>query len=1158
MSHSNYVPLRTTDIKKALMLLYHKDTVAGFALEIDANGDTVSPFTKLPKAGYIKIENEEMYYSLPDDGNIVTKAVEATADFPFIENPDANVSAIGNISVVYANLSRYKILSTTLSKPFTEGDEFIWAATDNFPFDFVAKIGSAELLRLQKSSRQKFKVLYPDKGILTRPYEFVGTPETRFFKDSNGTRIWNAGASLSIYSYAPAFIPFTYGNALKANATLNIMNRSTADYDFRYGADDKFIRQIYNYIPSLYWEADTDGSLRGLIDSIVPILRCTENDINLLNDLNYVKAKTDWVPYMIRNLGWKESGNHPDLWRWQMRYAYSMFKRKGLIAPLTNFFKMLDVDFSYFEKWRNDVGDLVQVEPETYNINEPLNNVNDLLYFNYEVKGNNFILNNDYSSVTDAKKEFIPDQFVNTKDPTNPYIFMDRLGNKFVISSNTSNTIIFDPSEILEPPTTKLAIFKKAFFQKTVNFDTPARNKIDNFGYMLSSLGNGEYLISCQNGEPAPFFAGTLNPDGFLTYNFIKGEIVLVNPYYSSENNKIFGLDVGESYAGQPDTAFNAHGLSTNGCEIFTGSNAWYDLSITYTLFNSTTQAETQLNIIESIDDTVQYLKSQRISFLQNLTDDEIAAGFDTYKVYALVREVRVDADSAVVPVGEDDNYYFIGSVSAVSNIAQPVPDNIFINMNALHTSGRFTPANTCSGAPDSPTLNVQVRINDLDITKFEYRHSFDKGSTWSGWAAAATINLGSTDLVITTPNGTVTVTLIFDTVSGFTTTDSWSFSASDQSFIFKLPVERKTAFKGAKIAKLKAGTNSNIAVDSFKGAGGELVGETLSAYSLSYNLFLTASEKLKSLDATDLLFGCKIKFTLFDRILNETQILNKVISQYYQIVLDANGRNFVIKIVTPITEYFTDAVFNNDRYSIIDWEIFFERRFCTFEAKHIDGGPVYLHHIIGGPALNLWNTDKFINSWLIYSGGHYGILNSGMSAICLNPAGNPDSDLSGAKIYSKIPYEGIYYIFKQSEEANMTWSLKENGLIRTPSFSKRKHIVARVVGPKPYQKYYLHKDSIPVFLDIPIQNETVKVTIFVDDHFDTPIFTSGEIASSSEDKALVVLNPNTKLFTDSVSNQQFVGLSQGMHTLAIAITPYETTSATVSKTFGTEILLIE
>ena len=60
------------------------------------------------------------------------------------------------------------------------------------------------------------------------------------------------------------------------------------------------------------------------------------------------------------------------------------------------------------------------------------------------------------------------------------------------------------------------------------------------------------------------------------------------------------------------------------------------------------------------------------------------------------------------------------------------------------------------------------------------------------------------------------------------------------------------------------------------------------------------------------------------------------------------------------------------------------------------------------------------------------------------------------------------------------------------------------MVAPAPYQRYKF-TDSIQVILNIPEQTESVKVTVYVDGN-STPIFTSDEISSITEDTILVTI----------------------------------------------------
>jgi hypothetical protein len=438
-------PLKTEPNKKLLKLIYHKNNICGFTYDNETLSTAVNSFADLPAVGYIKIDREEMHYRY---AKIVDSEAAATLDYPYIENPDSSTWPIDGTKkpIVYVTVDRYKVPVTSLSEQLNEGDSSVdVSSTDGMPYEFIALIGS-ELFRLQKYDRKSFTVIYPVNSVPITPYEFVTPPDPNYYNPdtSFGGRAWKAGTPLSVYSYAPAFPPYTYGAATRAIATLTFLPPSSAWYDINYGEEDKLIRRVYNVIPPVYWDYDTDGSLRKFIDSLAPLIRCFDQDFNLLNDVDYAKAKEAWLPYLIRNMGWEALTEDTDLWRWQARYSYQLFRRKGRIEPLDNIFRLLNVDFQYTEWWRNSIGDLQAYDPEWIDIQKDNDITRDLLY--YQGLDHGVSTSYTYNSLIDINKNWTVDEFY---DPDDTVYVTDMNGTTFEILSNLSTELVLDNREDL-------------------------------------------------------------------------------------------------------------------------------------------------------------------------------------------------------------------------------------------------------------------------------------------------------------------------------------------------------------------------------------------------------------------------------------------------------------------------------------------------------------------------------------------------------------------------------------------------------------------------------------------------------------------------------------------------------------------------------------
>jgi hypothetical protein len=475
-------PLRTSDTKRTLTLVYHKDTIAGF-LATDANGLTINPFDTLSKSGYIKINNEEVFYNYK---KMVTKLSESTALYPYLEDPTREVVAGVYIPVTYVKLFRYEQPYVIIQEDFTEPDTIIKVSnTIMFPEEFVAQLG-VEVLRVKVLDRTTLQMTYPLNGRTTRPFSFIGSPSTELFIDTTTidtdgnvvqVRTWKAGTPLYIYSYGPGFGPYTYfgettdpitgariaydkatslATAVSQDSVdleaikTNWLPRTSAFYDVHYGENDKFIRRFNSYIPSVYWDADSEQALRKFMDSIGLFYDGMHRDLNLLEDFNYKKSKEAWLPYLLRTLGWMAHTTDPDFWRWQARYAFSLFQRKGQDRELRNLLKLLKVDFSYLEKWRDENGDLTEYEPELVQYStDRVPAYNDALYYD-KVYSGTCITSTDmpYNTIVDTRKNFELNELVSVDDP---YYYYDKYLNKFLVLNNTSDTITVENRELAIP-----------------------------------------------------------------------------------------------------------------------------------------------------------------------------------------------------------------------------------------------------------------------------------------------------------------------------------------------------------------------------------------------------------------------------------------------------------------------------------------------------------------------------------------------------------------------------------------------------------------------------------------------------------------------------------------------------------------------------------
>jgi hypothetical protein len=379
-----------------MRVVYHKDAMVGLGLvEHPISKQLINPFDILPWEGYIKIEDEEMYYQFD---KLVMQETDADSYHPAIYDyasaPTALTKDLPFVPTAYVRVLRWDIptVSTTAAVNYNDTVVFV-NSTDRLPKSFVGLLGS-EVARFDIIDRERLRMVYPnydagDSVPLPDWTSYVALDPTLYTAVHttlpDGTpvfrRTWAAGTPLFVLSYGPGFSPFTNPSPL----TTPVLNNSNAFFSRALGIADKFSRRLYAYVPQVYWDFDSSQTLKKYMDSIAPFFRYLEEDLDLQADMDYAKAKAAWLPYMLRNLGWETKTDNPDFWRWQVRYAFTLFKRKGIVRDLRSLLKLLYFSFEYYEKWRNENGDLIDYAPEYIDYNALTNS--DWQYYQTSDKG---------------------------------------------------------------------------------------------------------------------------------------------------------------------------------------------------------------------------------------------------------------------------------------------------------------------------------------------------------------------------------------------------------------------------------------------------------------------------------------------------------------------------------------------------------------------------------------------------------------------------------------------------------------------------------------------------------------------------------------------------------------------------------------------------
>jgi hypothetical protein len=406
--------------------------------------------------------------------------------------------------VCYFKVKRINAPVTYLTDDFVNGDTIIYADTSIMPVDFVGLVGG-ELYRLKKINRYSFEVVYPVSA--TAPYSLVANAMD-YFTDNPHT--WLTGCPISVYSYSPAFEPYT-------SSVSSTMNLQTIAYNENFGKIYKFKQKMYDYIPSIYKETDTYSYLSSFWDSVTQFYQGVYKDGDLLALINYLDCPVDWLPYLLRNLGWHTLTQNSEIWRWQIRYLFPLLRSKGRVSSLKSTLKLLEVDFNYKEKWRDEGGSLVSCEPE------PDTNTN----ADYEIT-----LTDALKLIRDSNRPYDTAIINDSIDvDTNLYLLKDSKGKLFELTSSVSSTggttsVTFDTAEILSEPSTKIIKFSPLVFDDIIFTFDYNDYKIYGKNLLLTYPWSDDLLIS----QSMPLIGTFIKEGDIISTNLTN--LVLNNNFY--------------------------------------------------------------------------------------------------------------------------------------------------------------------------------------------------------------------------------------------------------------------------------------------------------------------------------------------------------------------------------------------------------------------------------------------------------------------------------------------------------------------------------------------------------------------------------------------------------------------------------------------------
>lgn len=467
MADLYYPPLRTEELHKSLTAMYHRDVVLGVEFLQNSDGNYFNPFDDyLPKEGYLKFGDfEEIKYTYSRE---VLTEIDASSKYPYVENPSSSFDPGTYLPIAYLDIKRFEIPNTRLSEPIQKGAEIIRVdSTDDFPLEFIALIGY-DVVRVRTRDRKSLWLIAQGVGAqrgwsgTSAVIEKVTTiPLNKYIsKDSTNVHGWKAGTPVYVHSYNPGFNPFTYRwhdskadyysdhpvGSDTCDPAEDWLPRRTVFYNVNYGEKFKIQTQLHNNVPSIYWqedEKDPNKTLSRLSKGFLDLYKDIAEDTNVLKDFNYKEAKTAWLPYLLRTYGWEAKTKFTDLWRWQARHGYYLFREKGLVPGLRALLKLLGVDWTYFERWRDGKGDLVYKEPEFYN------RFSRLFQFIHPASSGFAEVSDTYphNTLVDSAKNWEEDYLLTLAGDV---YLRDRFDRTFKILHNTDNTIVLDNEEVLE------------------------------------------------------------------------------------------------------------------------------------------------------------------------------------------------------------------------------------------------------------------------------------------------------------------------------------------------------------------------------------------------------------------------------------------------------------------------------------------------------------------------------------------------------------------------------------------------------------------------------------------------------------------------------------------------------------------------------------
>jgi hypothetical protein len=316
------------------------------------------------------------------------------------------------------------------------------------------------------------------------------------------------------------------------------------------------------------------------------------------------------------------------------------------------------------------------------------------------------------------------------------------------------------------------------------------------------------------------------------------------------------------------------------------------------------------------------------------------------------------------------------------------------------------------------------------------------------------------------------------------------------------------------------------------------------------YEVYIKCSEALKVLPLDCFSSGSDVEFTV--------DTTGESVRAEIRRVEISNLLDYDIKLSVELQNDLIEPAILGATSDLNFWRIYF----CgtTWNSDYVINDPIDSGDVYGPAENNVnWEDHKWKGCKLVVPEAPdpvpYSISDSAVRSVSILSGETIGyKEVSGASITCTSPAIGPYEIHRIDGEPKRTWALKETGLTRTPHLGDQLTATGSVTEPRPYQRYRISDNSVPIRMNIDLQTFTKRVRIYLDGN-EIPLYSSASITSLTDATVLYLLTPMTVVVTDENGNET-TGLAQGIHNITISLAPYDSEDAYLTMTLSTDIYL--